>query len=171
VYRAHRIFGIRTDRIDPGEIAAAQLLHFSPDQPHPVLCRVLFVSRVKCFPVEGRAVWYLYRDINDPVARDIIGGVKYDVEPFRAGNTFENLVIDFLIELGKNSRDDGTARGLPARLDASEEITPTTALEEAEGPTAGDYSSGGIIGETAALVLRDMLNSDLRYLLLYSFRI
>jgi hypothetical protein len=105
------------------------------------------------------------------VARDIIGGVKYDVELFRASNTFENLVIDFLIELGKNSRDDGTARGLLARLDASEEITPMMALEEAKGATAGDYSSGGIIGETAALVLRDMLNSDLSYLLLYSFRI
>jgi hypothetical protein len=130
---------------------------------------VLFVSRIKGFPVECRSIWYLYRDINDPVARDIIGSVKYDVEPFRVGNTFENLVIDLLIELGKNSRDNGTARGLPARLNASEEIMPTTALKEAEGATAGDYGSGGIISETAALILGDTLNSDLRYLLLYSF--
>jgi hypothetical protein len=43
------------------------------------------------------------------------------------------------------------------------------ALKEAEEPTAGDYSSGGIIGVTVTLVLRDMLNSDLGYLLLYSF--
>jgi hypothetical protein len=47
-------------------------------------------------------------------------------------DAFENLVMDFLIELGENSRDNGTARRLPARLNASEEITPTTALEEAE---------------------------------------
>ena len=82
MYRAHRIFGICTDRIDSGEIAAAQLLHFSPYQLHPILRCMLFVSRIKRFSVEGRAVWYLYRDINDSVAGDIIGSVKYYIEPF-----------------------------------------------------------------------------------------
>lgn len=82
MYRAHRILGIRTDRIDSGEISAAQLLHFSPYQLHPILRCVLFISRIKRFPVESWAVWYLYREINDSVAGDIIGSVKYYVEPF-----------------------------------------------------------------------------------------
>jgi hypothetical protein len=77
--------------------------------------------------------------------------------------------LEFLIEVVEDSRDGDAARRLPARLNASEEITPTAAFEEAEGSTAGDYSSGGIIGVTVTLVLRDMLNSDLGYLLLYSF--
>lgn len=61
--------------------------------------------------------------------------------------------------------------GLPAGFNASVKkiITETTALEEAEGVTAGHYSGRGSIGETAALILRDMLNSDLYYCLLYSF--
>jgi hypothetical protein len=56
MYRAHRIFRIRTDRIDSTEITAAQLPHFSPYQLHPILRCVLFVSRIKRFPVKSWAV-------------------------------------------------------------------------------------------------------------------
>jgi hypothetical protein len=81
MYRAHCIFRIRTDRIDSTEITAAQLPHFSPYQLHPILRCVLFVSCIKRFPVESWAVWYLYRDIDDSVAGDIIRSVKYYIEP------------------------------------------------------------------------------------------
>jgi hypothetical protein len=48
---------------------------------------------------------------------------------------------------------------------------PTSTLREAERAATSDYSHSGIIGEALALVLRDILNSDLGDLLLYSFRI
>ena len=76
-----------------------------------------------------------------------------------------------LIEVGENSGDSSTARRLPARLNASEEIMPTAALEEAEGAAASNYGGGGIISEIVALVSRVMLNPGLSYPLLYSFRI
>jgi hypothetical protein len=61
------------------------------------------------------------------------------------------------------------ARRFPARLNINKEIILIVALKEAKGLTAGNYSSDNIIGITITLILRDILNSDLSCLLLYSF--